>query len=91
MAVCWHNLLFRDDGFLPDGWLRSSSKYGWLGVEMFFVVSGFVIPWALHRGGYRLKDYGRFLLKRVLRLDPPYVLSIALVLGLAYASTRSRL
>lgn len=90
LAVCWHNLLWRDD-FLPNGWLKRSSDYGSLGVEMFFVVSGFVIPWSLHRGGYLLCDYGRFILKRIARLDPPYLLSIVLVLALAYISTFSRL
>lgn len=91
LAVCWFHFAWREDNFLPDGWLKASGKYCWLGVEAFFVVSGFVIPWSLHRGGYLLKHYGRFLLKRVVRLDPPYIVSILLVLALAYLSTLSHL
>lgn len=87
LVVCWYHFAY----FLPDGWLKASSQYCWLGVEAFFVVSGFVIPWSLHRGGYLLRHYGRFLLKRVVRLDPPYVFSIALVLALGYLSTLSHL
>lgn len=87
LVVCWYHFAY----FLPDGWLKASSQYCWLGVEAFFVVSGFVIPWSLHRGGYLLQHYGRFILKRIARLDPPYVLSIALVLALGYLSTLSHL
>ena len=54
--------------------------YGYLGVDVFFVISGFVLPYALDRGGYRLRDYGTFWLKRLLRLEPPYLASIALAL-----------
>ncbi len=91
LAVCWFHFAGREDSFLPDGILKSTGQYFWLGVEAFFVVSGFVIPWSLHRGGYRLKEYGRFLLKRIVRLDPPYLVSIALILTLGYLSTLSHL
>jgi peptidoglycan/LPS O-acetylase OafA/YrhL len=76
----------------PNGALYTSladwTRYGWLGVEVFFVVSGFVIPWSLRRAGYRLRDYPTFILKRLVRLDPPYLLSIALVLAVAFVYTR---
>ena len=91
LAVCWFRFVGREDNFLPDGVLKSTGQYFWLGVEAFFVVSGFVIPWALSRGNYRLHDYGRFLLKRIVRLDPPYLLSIGIVLVLAFAATLSPL
>jgi peptidoglycan/LPS O-acetylase OafA/YrhL len=51
-------------------------------VELFFVISGFVLPYALHRGAYRLRDYGTFWAKRIIRLEPPYLASLALALGL---------
>ena len=54
-------------------WLRVSGTYGYLGVHIFFVISGFVIPWSLYRAAYVLRDYPRFLLKRNVRLYPPYV------------------
>lgn len=61
-------------------YLGLSGKYGYLGVHIFFVISGFVIPWSLYRSRYVLRDYLRFLLKRNVRLYPPYLASIAVTI-----------
>jgi peptidoglycan/LPS O-acetylase OafA/YrhL len=57
---------------------------GYLGVYGFFVVSGLVIPLSLNRCGYTRSLAGRFMLKRLLRIHPPYVASIGLVLLLGF-------
>lgn len=88
MAVCWFHVTIGTSA-LNDGVVRSSGKYGWLGVEVFFVISGFIIPYALQRSGYKLKNYPKFLLKRITRLDPPYIASIILVLAVTYLFTFS--
>ncbi len=54
-------------------------SYGWLGVEMFFILSGFVICWAMPVN-YRLKMFPTFLFKRLVRIEPPYIVSILLVI-----------
>lgn len=72
--------------FLPAGALKSVGSYGWAGVEAFFVISGFVIPLALIRSRYRLKNFGVFIARRVVRLDPPYLVSVAIVVMLFYLS-----
>lgn len=87
LAVCWFHFTHGNPNFLPDGVLKSSGAFGWLGVEMFFVISGFIIPYSLSRGGYRLSDYPTFLLKRIIRLDPPYIAALILILALGYASS----
>jgi peptidoglycan/LPS O-acetylase OafA/YrhL len=62
--------------------------HGWAGVQMFFVISGFVIAYTL-RGARITPSYlGNFALRRSLRLDPPYWFTIAFVIGL-YAITSS--
>jgi peptidoglycan/LPS O-acetylase OafA/YrhL len=61
-------------------YLSLSGKYGYLGVHIFFVISGFVIPWSLYRAQYALREYPRFLLKRNVRLYPPYLASIAVTI-----------
>ncbi len=57
-------------------WVNLSGKYGYTGVYVFFVISGFIIPYSLQRGGYTIRNFGRFILKRSIRIYPPYLLSI---------------
>jgi peptidoglycan/LPS O-acetylase OafA/YrhL len=86
MSVAWFHFT-NGSGVIRDGWLYRSGQYGWMGVEMFFVISGFIIPYSLHRSGYRSTEFGRFLLKRIARLDPPYFATIALCVLLSYLVT----
>lgn len=81
---CWGNA-----SFAAPPMLKAITSHGWLGVQVFFVISGFVLPYSLWRAGYKLSpsNFGRFVLKRVVRLDPPYFAVIVLVLILAFAST----
>jgi peptidoglycan/LPS O-acetylase OafA/YrhL len=84
LSVTWYHFSGRE----PIGLIKLSGAYGYLGVEAFFVISGFVIPYALSQAGYSLQSYPRFLLKRLLRLEPPYLVSILfmlLVIFLIYA------
>jgi len=83
LSVAWFHFTC-GGGLLADGWLKSSGRYGWLGVEMFFVISGFIIPYSLYRANYRSRDFGVFLVKRVARLDPPYFTNILLIIILGY-------
>ena len=75
VAVAWGHFVYGQGHYLS-----LSGKYGYLGVHVFFVISGFVIPWSLHRVHYVLRDYPHFLLKRNLRLYPPYLASIVITL-----------
>lgn len=87
LSVAWFHFTNGGD-LLPDGWLKRSGARGWLGVEAFFVISGFVIPYSMHRARYRIRqDWLRFFAKRLARLEPPYLASILLTLALGYAST----
>ncbi|HVG33752.1 MAG TPA: acyltransferase [Pyrinomonadaceae bacterium] len=88
-AVCYFHLTNGNPAFLPAGLVKASGAYGWLGVEIFFVISGFVIPYALHHAGYELKNYGTFVLKRIIRLDPPYLVTIGLILSLYFLSAKA--
>jgi peptidoglycan/LPS O-acetylase OafA/YrhL len=62
-------------GFLAELWFRM----GWLGVDLFFVLSGFLIGGPLiseHQRQGRI-DIGRFLLRRGLKIYPPYFVFIS--------------
>jgi peptidoglycan/LPS O-acetylase OafA/YrhL len=60
-------------------------KYGWLGVYMFFLLSGFIVCHAIP-AGYSWNMAGRFISKRVIRIEPAYLISIALVLLVNFVS-----
>jgi len=66
----------------PD--FSTISVFGRFGVEVFFVISGFILPYAMWRGGYELRDFGKFIAKRLIRLEPPYWCGIAVAVGLGY-------
>ena len=48
--VMWFHFTY----LLPEGVLRASGLYGYLGVEAFFVISGFIIPYSMDLRHYRL-------------------------------------
>lgn len=73
---------------LPRAAVAALFEVGWVGVPIFFVLSGYVI--ALSVGKHRVD--GRFVLRfvarRSVRLDPPYWASMAIAVTFALASLR---
>lgn len=61
---CWNG---DRPGHLEYVWLGPVTQYGYLGVDLFFMISGFVILMSAGRGGG-----GAFVLSRVVRLYPAY-------------------
>ena len=90
LAVCFFHFTNGNRSYLPDGdTLKQIGSFGWLGVESFFVISGFVIPYSLYLRDYKIHDIGGFTARRLKRLEPPYIACIALVIGLHYLSASS--
>jgi peptidoglycan/LPS O-acetylase OafA/YrhL len=82
----WH---FDPTGFFfeEDNPIRYYGYQGQVGVYVFFVISGFIIPYALYHGKYKIHNFFRFLAKRIARLHPPFIASMLLfaVLAIGYA------
>ena len=76
LSVTWFHLTNQ-----YSDWVMSSGNYGWLGVEAFFVISGFVIPLSLAGDWLRFgaRAVPVFFLRRLIRIEPPYLLSVLLV------------
>ncbi|MEQ1860242.1 MAG: acyltransferase [Chthoniobacteraceae bacterium] len=73
---------FTNNGWLPAGhWLMEAGYFGHLGVRTFFVISGFVVPLAMWRGGFTGAAFGPFIARRMVRLYPPYLASVAIPAG----------
>lgn len=56
-------------------------QWGYLGVAIFFVLSGFVIAHSLRNATIDLTYFRQFTIRRLIRLTPPYYASIAITLG----------
>ncbi|MEY4329617.1 MAG: hypothetical protein RL609_365 [Bacteroidota bacterium] len=72
--VCLFHASFLLKEFYPG--LYHFFDIGQEGVYVFFVISGVVLPWSMDAGGYRWKNADRFLLKRWIRLYPPFLVSV---------------
>jgi peptidoglycan/LPS O-acetylase OafA/YrhL len=88
LSVCLFHFVCTTTGYIQNKVVLQIFDVGQYGVQLFFVISGFVIPWAMYHGGYQLKNFFSFLLKRLARLEPPYFFSIVLVLLALYARER---
>lgn len=70
-----------------NDWLYKLGHFGQYGVHLFFVISGFVIPYSMVKHDYSIRKIGKFLLKRITRIEPPYLLSMLWVIlsGVGFA------
>ena len=86
MMVC----LFHFTGTLNNPfWHNEVGFYGKFGVHIFFVISGFIIPYSMYKSNYKLKNFWRFVLKRIIRIEPAYIFSIVLIIIISYAAKLS--
>jgi peptidoglycan/LPS O-acetylase OafA/YrhL len=67
-------------------WFLNWFGYGWLGVQVFFVLSGFVIAYSLRATPVIVETTKAFFARRLLRLCPPYWATIAAVIAIDAAS-----
>jgi peptidoglycan/LPS O-acetylase OafA/YrhL len=84
LMVCYYHLSHNSSyygNYLQEGNIvREAGNYGWLGVEIFFVISGFIIPYSLFNNRYKLANFLGFLKRRWVRIEPPYIATIFLIL-----------
>ena len=75
---------FYEHAAAPD-WLGRIALVGFHGVELFFVISGFILalPFAAHHlSGAPAVSLRKYYLRRLTRLEPPYFVTIFLLLPL---------
>lgn len=88
LSVAVYHFTNGNTQFLADNdILKQIGSFGWLGVEAFFVISGFVIPYSLYLKAYKIGDFFNFMTRRLKRLEPPYLACIALILILDFLSS----
>lgn len=55
-------------------------NFGKNGVLVFFLISGFIIVYSLEKASYSINLFFKFLLKRSIRIDPSYFVTIVLTI-----------
>ena len=75
LLVMFHHMAPRSGAL---AWLgRASAEAGWMGVDLFFVLSGFLITCILCQSAGREHYYRSFLARRALRIVPLYLAYLA--------------
>ena len=80
LSVCFFHY---SGGMLPKlivPSVKQAFSKGYLGVEIFFVISGFIIPYSLVGKNHQISSFFVYLKKRILRINPPAYVSLLLVL-----------
>ncbi len=62
-------------------WANVLFQNGWMGVQVFFVISGFVIAYSLRHAKITTEYFARFALSRWMRLAPAYLFVAALMIA----------
>lgn len=78
LAVVFFHAYARWSDIVPYGEeYKNPFKFGWLGVQLFFLISGFVILMTLEK----CANFGDFLYKRWLRLFPAMLICSSIILA----------
>lgn len=86
--------LFHLDAVCPKAKISVNGnifEHGIFGVHVFFIISGFVIPYGLYKDQYSPRDFFRYLWRRAIRLCPPawivLVFAVVLYAGIDFLKT----
>jgi peptidoglycan/LPS O-acetylase OafA/YrhL len=87
LAVCLFHFVYSPKDFIDDESVTEIFNWGQKGVEVFFIISAVVIPMSLLKLDYSLRKAPLFLWKRLVRVEPPYI--VAVILGIGYLVIRN--
>lgn len=87
IAVGFYHLAASNGYLASENWLRHIASHGHLGVQVFFMISGFVIPLSMYNISYTIADFKKFIVKRIVRIEPPYLVMVIISPLLWYLSS----
>lgn len=86
-AVCFYHFVCTTQDFVHNEILLNIFHFGQKGVQLFFIISGIVIPLSLIKSGYSLQNWKNFMAKRFIRIEPPYLVAVGI--GIFYLFIRN--
>jgi peptidoglycan/LPS O-acetylase OafA/YrhL len=76
ISVCFFHFICETKFFITGATIIYLFNFGHYGVHLFFVISGMVIPLSMIKGNYKYNAFPKFLWKRFLRIEPPYLVAV---------------
>ena len=67
--------------------VKMIGNFGHQGVNVFFIISGFVIPFSMYASQYNMKHIWKFIVKRLVRIEIPYLSLIIIEIVAIYISS----
>lgn len=77
-AICFYHFVWSTVDYIKNEWVRTIFYYAQYGVPLFFVISAIVLPLSMFKHNYQFSHLKTFMLKRLIRLEPPYFVSLIL-------------
>ena len=87
LSVCLYHFVCTTTGYITNQNLLDIFHYGAKGVQVFFIISGIVIPLSMIKSEYEFSFFPKFILKRFIRIEPPYIGVV--ILGIIYLIVRN--
>jgi peptidoglycan/LPS O-acetylase OafA/YrhL len=91
LLVLWYHIWEISWLPAPVSWLQFIPETGFIGVHLFFFLSGFVIVYPFVRAavtGRAQPTWAHFALRRFIKIFPSYALSIIVAFAIGYAQTQ---
>lgn len=80
LTVCLYHFVYTTKDYITQETILNIFSFGQYGVQIFFVISGIVIPFSLFKSNYSILKFPNFFLKRIIRIEPPYILAVLLAI-----------
>lgn len=80
LLVCLFHFVFSTKNYITNQQILDVFYFGQYGVQLFFIISGIVIPLSLLKSNYTLLKFPTFFLKRIIRIEPPYLVALAIAI-----------
>ena len=87
VGICLYHYICCTTGYIAPGILFDSFYLLSHNVQIFFIISGMVVPISLITAQYHYQQFWTFIWKRSLRIEPPYLISM--IIGMIYLFVRN--